>query len=707
MIHDLQQIWANKAMRLGILGVLALPVVYSFIYLFAFFDPYENMQYLPVAIVNEDVGATKDQEEVHVGNELVDELKKESKLKWEFVSRTEMEEGFKDGNFYLGVVIPKDLSQKAISLDSPNPLRGELEYYSDESSNYLSGKIGQSMIRELESSLEESLSKVYADEIFNKIESSTKDLAKAADGAETLSEGTHKAVDGSEKLIDGIGQLEGGASQLKEGNQRLSQGLEKLKGGLVQAQQGTEQLAKGAGQVAGGVGEIDAKAKEIQQLMNRISQQVDQIKRNINLPEQTTADLNNRLASVQSKLGELEKDQNQSKQLLQTIIQEHPELASDPNVNQLNSLLEAQRSQRGEMGQQINQIDRRVDDWKEQIKELQALRNDLSKFVNSNQGLDQQIAQIGELSKGAHLLADKLNDLNQASNQFVNGTDELLQGAYQLEKGQGKLLDGLLKLGVGAEELNKGLKKIEDGQSELATGLGDGVKESEKGLLGADKKGEIIANPVDVKETSLHPVPNYATGFAPYFISLSLWVGAMILFTVIDLYQLPQQLGNRPLSMGAGALIGAAQAIIVTAALTLGLGIEPELPGGLYLFTIIMSFTFIAINQLLVALMGNVGRFVAIILLMLQLTSSTGSYPLELLPQLFQTIHPYLPMTYTVHGLRAVLSSGDWSVVLSDSYTLLGFMAGAYILTQIHVRWVKTGFRKFLSYIEIRRQNIA
>jgi putative membrane protein len=111
-----------------------------------------------------------------------------------------------------------------------------------------------------------------------------------------------------------------------------------------------------------------------------------------------------------------------------------------------------------------------------------------------------------------------------------------------------------------------------------------------------------------------------------------------------------------------------------------------------------MSITFVALNYMLNALLGNVGRFLSIVILMLQLASSAGTYPVELLPAFFRSIHAYLPMTYSVQGLRAILSSGNLDTVVRCAHVLLGFLTAAVLLAQFHLQfgkpWMKKGMHR-------------
>jgi putative membrane protein len=674
-LGDLGRLWSNRPMRMALVGILVLPLVYSCIYLKAFFDPYANMKQLPVAIVNEDRGAVKDGEPVDVGGELVKELREDSKLKWEFVSRRRMMEGFRKGSYYVGIVIPADFSERAVSADSPRPLQGELQYYVDESNNYLAGKLGESIRRELEMSLQEKLAHAYAEAMFEEIGNSADELSKAVDGAEKLAGHVSKAEDGAGRMKQGLGKLEAGARKLRDGTRQLEDGLEQLHAGVKTAR--------------GKLDEPMSKVLKAKQVVHEVNDTIQRVARTP-LPDDWIAGLKQRAASGDSALSRAGREHEAVRRELDELITRHPELAQDPTVEELRKSLvsaeEALRSGQGDIGSiagRLEELEREGDRFLELRQVIARESQDLTNRF------DRQVQELERMMKDA--------------DRLVDGTGRLLEGSRQLEAGQEQLMAGAIRLEAGASELKVGLGKIADGQAKLADGLSEGVDKARENLRGADQKADMMSDPVKMREHKLHKVPNYATGFAPYFISLSLWVGAMVLFTIVDLYralELPDRPESGPLHLATGALIGSGQAVILSAVLVAALGLNPELPGWLCPFTILISLTFVAINQMLVALLGNVGRFVAIVLLMLQVTSSAGTYPLELLPDFFRELHPVLPMTYAVHGLRAVLSSGELDAVLQDGKILLGYMVAAYIVTRLFLDLGKPAVRKMASAVK-------
>ncbi|MDQ0417978.1 putative membrane protein [Croceifilum oryzae] len=641
---DFAKIWQIKSMRLAMIGVLALPLVYSFIYLWAFFDPYENVKYLPVAVVNEDIGAHKSDRTIEAGKKIVDKLKDNSKVKWEFVNREQMEEGFKDGSFALALIIPKEFSEKALTVDSPEPLQSIIEYRSDPSRNYLTSRLGNSVVQTLKTDIGNQLTKEFLTEMFAELHKSTDKLQEAADGAQTLTEKIKEARDGTDTII-------AKTEQIKDGAQKVAAGNEKLVSTLQQTVKEVEEGLKKLNITEDNIKKIQSKVHEYNDLIQKKEDKIDSRERVDLVP-------------IIKGLKEEFKLQGKASQDLDELIKKHPDLAKEPSVKGLQDTLHLLQERNTDSQSEASKLDK-------QLKELSSPSSykDFAKaFQTLTTSFDTEIAKLEEKK---------------------NKIPEGLKKAQELADGSAKLADGVTKQKAGLEKLSNGLGQIiNEGSDKLASELQKGVDKAKESLVADTEKESVMSDPVDVKENELHKVTNYATGFAPYFLSLSLWVGAMILFTIFDIFQFSSKISYRPVRLGMVSIVGMIQAVITSLALTQGLGIKVELPIWLYVFTMLMGVTFIAINQMLVTYLGNVGRFMAIVILMFQLASSGGTYPIELTPEFFQMIHPFLPMTYTVHGLRAILSSGNEAVVYHDALIVLGYFVGAVILTQVGGRYL-------------------
>jgi putative membrane protein len=207
-----------------------------------------------------------------------------------------------------------------------------------------------------------------------------------------------------------------------------------------------------------------------------------------------------------------------------------------------------------------------------------------------------------------------------------------------------------------------------------------------------DDRTDVMADPVGLSSSNAHRAPQYGTGFAPYFIPLALWVGAMIA------YMLLQPLNRRALAAGAPAAritlagwlpvaaIGAVQAGALLSVLHWGLGLHLARGAGTVGFLLLVTLCFTAIVQFLGARFGPAGRVLVLAMLMLQLTSAGGTYPIETSPGFFNAIHPFLPMSYVVEGLRHLITGGPAWPVWRACLVLLAFTVGALALTAVTAR---------------------
>ncbi|WP_392486682.1 YhgE/Pip family protein [Haloimpatiens sp. FM7315] len=311
--------------------------------------------------------------------------------------------------------------------------------------------------------------------------------------------------------------------------------------------------------------------------------------------------------------------------------------------------------------------------------------------------------KVKENEKTIALASEALNEGNiQKAQSLIASVPKLKAGVVQLEEGSMRLSTGLSKLEEGSRELNKGLytmkekmpamedgvDKLDDGSKELKDKLKDGADKLGKNLKNSSEDmGEYAKDPVETKNKSINIVPNYGSGFAPYFISLSLWVGAMMMFFIIENRVNEKFKEASSLSMVTGkfivyGIVGILQALCVSGAV-MKLGLTPKSVVGFFGFNIILSLVFISIMQCLIALLGDVGRFICMVFLILQLTSSAGTYPIELVPNFFKALYPFMPFTYSIEGLREIIAGSNLSIVFKDIFVLVAVALVFFIILVI------------------------
>ncbi|WP_010094273.1 YhgE/Pip domain-containing protein [Ornithinibacillus scapharcae] len=632
-----------------------------------------------------------------------------------FSKVTEMSDGFKEASDGS-----KQLNDGAIDLKGgATEIRDNLEILASKSIEFQNGI---------------STAQVGMSDLTNGTEELLTGVGQLTDASGQLLSGSAKLNNGTNSLVDGLADATSGAVTLNENIPQLIVGTEEVLEGLKQFQASlptelasgiSEQLAGSSGEMSAGINQLHA---------NITSGLSDELVPNLSegLAQGTAEQIaGNILSSQQQQLEQLD-------QLLTSYEVEEKEAilsAFATNTTSKEELTDdlyqsLQPSIRAGVAagvaESTQSIDRGFDQYqKELTKQLSDsnmekqiadstdpvfnnLANGLS-IINSGQldvqnGISILTNGLHEINAGAiqvgngqndwytnmQLFADKMDEmklgvarLNDGSLQLNNGMNQLMEGATQFSDGSERLTDG-------ATQLSEGTNELQDGTEELATKLADASKKV--GSIHTDNSTyDMMASPIDLEIHHANEVPNYGTGFAPYFISLGLFVGALLLtiiFPLNDTAGIPKTGISWFLSkFGVMALVGIIQAILTDFIILYGLDIKVQSVPLFFLFSMMTSLTFITLIQFLVTTFNNPGRFVAIIILILQLTSSAGTFPLEVIPKAVQWFNPLLPMTYSVSGFKAVISNGDYNFMWHNAGILFAFMGVSIILTIGYFIW--------------------
>lgn len=309
-------------------------------------------------------------------------------------------------------------------------------------------------------------------------------------------------------------------------------------------------------------------------------------------------------------------------------------------------------------------------------------------------GASQVNANMSTLVSGASQVADGASQVDAGASSAVSGARQLNDGASQLQAGaqsaqagSTQLASGATQLQEGSATLTAGLHDAVDGSGELATKLAEGADTAASQTSHISQKAEVMSSPVELVNDYYTTVKNYGTGFAPYFMALGLWVGGLVAgFVFKPLNNRLIMAGGNPvmvafanfLPVGFFALI---QATLLMVVLQFGLQLQIDNVPAFYAMGYLTALVFAALMQFLMAAFGFPGKFLAIILLMLQLTACAGTFPIQTTPEFFQTINPYMPMTYVVQGMRQIMTGLDYSVVVLDCLVLLAIGAVCFALT--------------------------
>ncbi|MCP2349448.1 YhgE/Pip domain-containing protein [Nonomuraea roseoviolacea] len=670
----------SRLPRMALAAVVVLPLLYAGLYLWSFWDPQGNLDRVPVALVMEDRPAMAGNTNLHAGQDLADELRERHVFNWHEATPQQAADGVRDGSYYLSLTIPADFSSRLASPsdDATTPAPAQLGVRVDTGRSYIIGSISDAVFNEVRAAAERTAVHDYFDRVFISIGDIHDKTTEAADGAGKLHDGTVKAGDGVSKLNSGLGTAESGARQLSTGldtagsaTARLRDGSAKITDGITQAQrgigalrggltklraQGTAPLRRGAREAAG---KVHAQTRTVDQLADRYVPLLNQYG-----PEVARAA--ERVADQADKL-------------------------QDPEAAELSSAARELAATARKIAQVAPQLGPRVSQVRKQVDQLDA---GLAKLAAGAAKID---SSVGKAGQGADKLYQGATRLRSGSAQVTNGLTQLGGGLTRLGDGADRLTNGVDRLHDGAGRVDKGLSKLAEGSKDLASGLGDGAKKiPDYDAQERDARADMMSDPVRLDKDVDNEVPNYGTGFAPFFLPLALWVGAMIAYMVL------KPLNQRRLAGTTGAVrialsgwlpalaLGAAQVGVLAAVLRFGLGLQAANWAGVIGLLLLAAAAFLAVVQAVNALIGPPGRVVALALLMLQLTSAAGTYPIETSPGFFQTISPWLPMSWVVAALRRLISGGDPTVVWQACGVLTAFLVLGLALTTLAVERGRT-----------------
>ena len=662
-----KHLFNNKILLISMAVISFIPILYSGFFLGSIWDPYGQTKNLPVAFVNEDKGASLNGKSLNVGESVEKKLKDNHDLGWEFVSKQQADEGVNSGHFYAVVTIPSDFSQKAASITKSEPQQAVINFTTTPAKNYIGSLVSNQAAAKVKSSVSEQITQAYAKGILENLDKLGIGLDTAANGASTLH--------------DGLGRLQSGTQAYVGGVKQLAVNQQSLAGGLAQLSDGSRKLQAGLGQLSNNL----PTESQLSQLSNGM--------------KQLQSGINQLNASVRNPSPALVAQQNKVETTAQTLVQTMR--ASESDLLTAGGTLQALSTQAAASGSdsttisssQISNISQAFTKTKAIIAQTGTLREDL-------QTLKQQLsAQQTQLQAGVSVLNNGVNQLTPNAITAFNGYNSVRFANNQLLAGSASLTNGLNEAKSGSQKLANGASLLEsrsgaliDGTSQLASGadtlankLADASNRIKIQPTGATTQQQ-IANPVKSEMTEKGNVPNYGYALSPYVLSLSLFVGAIVLNVIYPIRKtFSEQESAIRWWLSKASVAGVAafmQATILMLVMVFFLGLTPEHPahfiGAIYL----TSFAYMSIVSLLVIVLDNPGRFLAMVLLVLQLGSSEGTFPIQTANGFFQAINPLVPMTYSIRALRQAISGGlDNAFYGGSMWVLAGFLLVANLLT--------------------------
>jgi len=669
---ELRRFGRGKLPRAALVALLVLPLLYGALYLWSFWDPYGRLDRIPVALVNDDKGASADGRRVSAGDDLTEALRKSDTFEWHEVSAAQARAGVEDGTYYLSLTMPADFSERIASSAGDSPETGALQVRTNDANNYIVGQISRTVFNEVRSAASTKASRSFLDRIFISFSDIHGATVRAADGADQLKGGIRKAKKGSQDLADGLQEAQDGSGRLAKGVARLDKGAGDLADGSRQVADGTQALANK-------VNAIDRKAGPF------LKDNEKTIGDTARLVAHSAQGIRDNLDTLVKTAPAAAKGAHAASDALNAVYKARCE--NPPLPDAACADLKKAKVAAADVATIADDLNRLIADQDGELKKLDA---DLATLQTQAQALADRAPHLSEDLADA---VAKINKLNDGAGKVAAGAAKLHSGLGTADTGASALNAGVGKLSTGAQTLNGGMYKLADGSGKLAGGLHDGAgKIPDYDKKDRDRRTEVMADPVQLVSKDMHKAPNYGTGFAPYFIPLSLWVGAMVAYMLIT------PMNRRALATSAPAwrialagwlpvvAVGVLQTVALMSVLHWAIGLQMTRAAGTIGFLFLVAACFAAIVQWLNARFGAAGRILVLALLMLQLTSAGGTYPVQTSPGFFNAIHPFLPMSYVVEALRRLITGGGLGPVWHACVVLVAFTAGALALTAVAAR---------------------
>ncbi|MFM7703971.1 MAG: YhgE/Pip family protein [Rubrivivax sp.] len=644
---ELRLLRAHRKLALACAGLVLVPALYAWIYLFAMWDPAAHTRDLPAGLVSLDEGARYRDRDLNLGRQVLEQIERQGQFAYRrYDDPAQARSDVRSGRIAFVLEIPADFSRRA--LPGEHPGAAKLSIYTSEGNNFASAEFARRFAPEVARRVNTMLAEARWDLV----------LSRASGSQQTL-EDLRKALG---ELYRGADELHTGLTRAREGGQQLSSNSAAAVEAATRLRAGAAQLAEGTQQLGGGVRQMGSSLRAIEARRP---------------PEAELAALRLGLAAQVDGQREL--------------------------LRGLEGLLDGSRQLQGGLGQFREAADDVPLFGGRLVEGLAPLTQGAQQLGT---GLDQARAGQVRLLQGAVRLQEgvgALADGSQRAGQAVSAltgrlpedgrVESLADGARELVRGHDALLSGLQQFGGGTQSMQIGLSRLNDGAGRLETGLELVRRSLPQEVDRPAGSAQGLAQSVEPVVEVVAPVPNQGSALTPNFVPLALWVGAVMVAFIVHLRRIPEPLADYPrLALAAGKLalplaIVLLQSLVMLLMLAQLLHVPlPEL-GQFTLLLATTSVAFLALVWALVRLLGDIGKVVAVLLLIVQVSAAGALLPIQLSDEAFQAMHPYLPLTWVVQAFRASLF-GAFDGAFWPAYQVVAGIAGVcLVLGAVAGRW--------------------
>ena len=695
--NDIKEVFRKTNTWIIIVGLIFLPSMYAWPNILSSWDPYGHTNNIKVAVTSEDDGATVDGKELNLGKSLVEGLKNNKNLDWQFVSnKQQAEDGVRIGDYYASIVVPKNFSQDMTSVSRTEPQRATIEYTVNEKINAISPKITNSGASAIANNISKNFVETANGIIFEKLHEAGIKFEENLPSIEKAKEEIFKLNDNfstyESTLSELIGKVEYGYNILNNVQNTLPE--------IDRVATNSIMIADKAGITINNIQGFNERLLPIinnhLNVVEEVSKEANVIAKEIQQKPDKTEEIKVRQKALDSRL----QASGERLQLVKNIFEYFNNLSNErlfnsqlDRVTTLSNDITMIKEVNNNIYNKMDHYDEIADTVKDEFVNKSAKVNEVSTNINSK--LNDEIAPlISQVLNKAEVNIDKVSGI------IVHAQGELPTVERKLSEAEIKINNAYGRLLSLQAQMPSAKSKIQKLTDEIKKADGKIDKNQLLNLLKVDykKQAEFFANPVKLQENKLYHIENYGSAMTPFYTVLSIWVGSLLMSSLLTTKVEDEEKKYKPYQkyFGRGLLfviISLFQTLIITLGDMYVLGTQATSPYRFVLYALLISLLFSSIIYTIVCILGNVGKAVCIVLLVLQLGSSGGTFPIQMTSEFFQALYPKVPFTYSIGLLREAVGGVYIPAVERDIKILFIYLivvlVGGAILVSLKARSAK------------------
>ena len=709
---DVRGLVKNVLALIIIIGLCILPSLYAWFNIYSNWDPYANTGNIKIAAYSEDEGYTGEDGTVqNMGGKILDNLKENTAIGWTMVnSGEEAIEGVKSGDYYAAVVIEKDFSYKMFNMFAEGFANPGITYYENEKKNAVATKITDTAV----STLQQSIDAQFVDVVIRTVFEQTNNVSGEIETNNKIKEFTEKLTAVNNNLITYETTIESLISANKELTTSVGKAqdeIDSLKGQVDTGIDDVTGVQNGISTTRTSLSDFNAKVKEsmaqIESSLDKVVSELenttvtDDVRKMADDMIQTMKDVNT-LKKEALKLeaaikgiklpSDYDKETQDALNAIGSVIGNADDIREVINglgitdaADKVTSRIEA------ELAKKTDSVEDAVRTCKDYASNMRNM------FTNS------LMPQIDGILANTEQIHATVNTLLESINTTLENTGTIFDGMVSTIGSTNQSLEQMQVIIQGVSEKLKSVTELFNGTTE-----DERVQALRKLMSGdPDTYGEFFSEPVKIDTVEVYPIANYGSAMTPFYTVLALWVGALLLTALVKVKAEPKNLQGvklHQLYFGRYLLffvLGQIQALVVVLGDIYLLHCQ-ILDKGLFWFTAsLTSFVFTLLVYSLTLSFGDIGKAVAVVIMVIQIAGSGGTFPIELLPSVYRNIYIFFPFPYAINAMRETIGGMYGNMYVKSLLQLMIFAVAALVLGLV----IRKPFIKWNHFVEKRMED--